>query len=58
MTTAPLYSIPSYNPAAGSRTRSWAIDFCRGLICCALFSVIFVPEFSRDGLGVRVRSFT
>ncbi len=51
MTTAPLYSISSYNPAAGSRTRSWATDFCRGLLCCALFSVIFVPEFSRDGNG-------
>jgi O-antigen ligase len=29
--------------------RHWALNFWRGLICCALFSIIFVPEFSRDG---------
>ena len=51
MTTVPIYSIPSYKPVAASRTRIWSMDFWRALICCALFSVIVVPEFSRDGLG-------
>ncbi|MGB8887824.1 MAG: O-antigen ligase family protein [Candidatus Korobacteraceae bacterium] len=27
------------------------MNFWRGLLCCALFSVIFIPEFTRDGSG-------
>jgi hypothetical protein len=35
--------IPSYE------SRQWAVNCCRGLIFCLLFSVILLPEFSREG---------
>ncbi len=36
-------AILSYEP------RQWAVSCCRGLLFCILFSVILLPEFSRDG---------
>ena len=38
-----LATILSYEP------RQWAVNCCRGLLFCLLFSVILLPEFSRDG---------
>jgi O-antigen ligase len=29
--------------------RRWSVNFWRALIFCSLFSIIFVPEFTRDG---------
>ena len=51
MTTAPICSIASNNSPAVRTTRSWPVGFWRGLICSAMFSIILVPEFSRDGTG-------
>ena len=51
MTTAPGCAFAPCPAPAVFRTRSWAVDFWRGLIFGAMFSVIFVPEFSRDGTG-------
>jgi hypothetical protein len=35
--------------ASTSPPRRWPISFWRGLIFCLLFSVIFLPEFTRNG---------
>jgi len=31
--------------------RTWALAFWRALTCCLLFSIIFLPEFVRDGVS-------
>jgi O-Antigen ligase len=36
-------------PIASYEPRQWAVSCWRGLIFCLLFSVILLPEFSRDG---------
>jgi O-antigen ligase len=51
MTTAPSFTLPGRNPLSFCAPRSWALRFWQGLVFFALFSVIFVPEFSRDGTG-------
>ena len=38
-----------FPPIASWESRQWAVTCCRGLLFCLLFSVILVPEFSRDG---------
>ena len=50
MTTAPCLQISSGSIAA-AQPRAWAIGCWRTLIFCSLFSVIFLPEFARDGTG-------
>lgn len=47
MTTALWPTIPHQDVAP----RTWAIAFWRALICCLLFSIIFLPEFARDGVS-------
>ncbi len=47
MTTALWPTISSRDIAL----RPWAISFWRALICCLLFSIIFLPEFVRDGVS-------
>jgi O-antigen ligase len=39
-------------PTAASDARPWAMDCWRGLIFCALFSVVFLPEFLHQGNDV------
>jgi O-Antigen ligase len=36
-------------PTAVYQPRQWAVNCCRGLVFCLLFSVILLPEFSRAG---------
>ena len=36
---------------ASCQPRQWAVNCWRGLVFCLLFSVILLPEFSRDGNG-------
>ncbi|MFZ0794793.1 MAG: hypothetical protein WAM65_13540, partial [Candidatus Korobacteraceae bacterium] len=47
MTTAlwPTNSCPYVAP------RAWTLTFWRALISCILFSIIFLPEFVRDGVS-------
>ena len=46
------YRVPlSLEPVGSARLRRWPIDCWRGLIFCALFSVIFLPEFLHEGNG-------
>ncbi len=47
---ATLYHQSEYLPSISfCRPRQWPVNFCRGLLFCLLFSVILLPEFSRDG---------
>ena len=47
---APPYRECAHLPAVLSyQPRRWAVSCFRGLVFCVLFSVILVPEFSRDG---------
>jgi len=50
MTTA-LWPTISYQDVAAPAPRSWAVAFWRALIFCLLFSIIFLPEFVRDGVS-------
>ena len=47
MTTA-LWPTISHRDVA---PRTWAVAVWRALICCLLFSIIFLPEFVRDGVS-------
>ncbi len=47
---APPYRECAYPPAILSyEPRQWAVSCFRGFVFCVLFSVILLPEFSRDG---------
>ena len=50
MTTA-LWPTISYQDVAAPAPRTWAVAFWRALVCCLLFSIIFLPEFVRDGVS-------
>ena len=54
MTTAPGFMLPSPDTRVYGEAPSWELNFWRGLICWGLFSVIFIPEFTRDGTGNTV----
>jgi len=51
MTAAIGFILPRHKIRPLCGPRSWALCFWQGLVFCALFSVIFVPEFTRDGSG-------
>ena len=51
MTTASALILPARDPGVFCEPRNWAVSFWRALLCCGLFSIIFIPEFSRDGSG-------
>jgi O-antigen ligase len=48
MTTA-LYPAIAYRRAYAASPRSWPASLVRGLLFLSLFSIIFLPEFVRDG---------
>jgi O-antigen ligase len=50
MTTA-LWPTISHQDVAAPAPRTWAFAVWRALICCLLFSIIFLPEFVRDGVS-------
>ena len=50
MSTAPTISIP-YDGSFRLTPRSWAVTAGRSLAVALLGSVIFLPEFARDGTG-------
>ena len=50
MSTAPTISIP-YDGSFRLTPRSWAVTAGRSLAVALLVSVIFLPEFARDGTG-------
>ena len=50
MTAAPALALPGYVTGSQSRDQPrWAYAACRAMVLCSLFSIIFLPEFSRDG---------
>jgi hypothetical protein len=51
MTTAPALIFPARDREVLFEPRRWPLNFWRALLCCGLFSIIFIPEFSRDGSG-------
>jgi O-Antigen ligase len=51
MTTASALVLPARDPGVFCEPRNWAVSSWRALLCCGLLSIIFIPEFSRDGSG-------
>ncbi len=46
---ASSYRESGYLPSVAFQPRQWAVNCCCGLLFCLLFSLILLPEFSRDG---------
>src|SRR5437868_14758853 len=56
MTTYPVSGMPNATASAFTRDvpsvpRTWATRLWRALIFTCVFSVIFIPEFARDGIS-------
>lgn len=52
MTAAPALVLPVHTTRGRtSPARSFALNVSRGLFFCLLFSIIFAPEFSREGVA-------
>lgn len=51
MTAALNFAFPERAAGKSWQPRSWTLNFWRGLAFCGLLSIIFIPEFSRDGTG-------
>ena len=49
LSRVPISRDPISPPIVSCESRQWAVTCCRGLMFCLLFSVILLPEFSRDG---------
>jgi hypothetical protein len=46
---SPYRESQSVLAVSSGEPRHWAVTCCRGFVFCLFFSILFVPEFTRDG---------